>query len=105
MCLVGVVDADALMEFDISSEELEKLTKAVGARLAELTGMPLEDAELLAVSVACCRTVDEEGNLLFHDADEREVLRLPYAAFADVLDDEEEGEGEECTEDPNHRGP
>lgn len=92
------------MEFDISSEELETLTKAVGAKIAELTGMPLEEAVLLAVSVACCRIVDEEGNLLFHDAEEREVVRLPYAAFADVLHEEEEDDGEESTEDPNHRG-
>jgi hypothetical protein len=104
MRLVRVVDADALMGFDISSEELETLTKAVGAKIAELTGMPLEDAVLLAVSVACCRIVDEEGNLLFHDAEEREVVRLPYAAFADVLDDEEEGDDDACTEDLNHRG-
>lgn len=97
------MDADALMGFDISPEELERLTKAVGAKLAELTGMPLEEAVLLAVSVACCQIVDEDGNLLFHDADEREIVRLPYAAFADVLDDAEEREGEESTEDPDHR--
>lgn len=102
--MVGVVDADALMGFDISSEDLETLTKAVGAKIAELTGMPLENAVLLAVSVACCRIVDEGGDLLFHDAEEREVVRLPYAAFADVLDDEEEDDGEESTEDPHRRG-
>jgi hypothetical protein len=89
---------------DIGPEDLERLTKAVGARLAELTGLPIAEAELLAVSVACCQVIDEEGNLLFHDAEEREVLRLPYSEFAALLDDEEE-DGEECAEDSDDGGP
>lgn len=103
MRLVGVVDADTLMSYDIGPEEFEALTKAVGARIAELTGLPLDQAEMLAVSVACCRIVDEEGNLVFHDAEEREVLRLPYSEFAALLGDEDE-DGEECPEDPDGRG-
>lgn len=98
MRLVGVVDSDALMSYDIGPEEFEALTKAVGARLAELTGMPVEEAESLAVSVACCRIVDDDGNLVFRDADEQEVVRLPYAAFAEILDDDEE---EEAFEHPD----
>jgi hypothetical protein len=95
MRLGGVVDADTLMSYDIGPEEFEALTKAVGARLVELTGIPVEEAESLAVSVACCRIVDDDGNLVFRDADEREVVRLPYAAFADILDDDEEEEFED----------
>ena len=34
--------------------------------------------------------MDDDGNLVFRDADEREVVRLPYAAFAEILDDDEE---------------
>lgn len=103
MRLVGVLDGRALMGLDIGPEEFETLTTAVGAKVAELTGMPLEEAELLAASIVCCRIVDEEGNLVFHDAEEREVIRLPYCEFAALLDDEEE-EGEESAEGPNDRG-
>ena len=86
--MVGVVDGDALMTYDIGPEEFEALTKAVGQRITELTGIPLEKAEMLAVSVVCCRIVDEEGLLVFRDEDDGEVVRLPYEAFADLLDDE-----------------
>ena len=82
------------MEADISSEDLRRLCNVVGARLAELAGLPLERARMLAASVACCRVVDEDGMLVFSDEDEREVLRLPYARFADLLEEDEADEDE-----------
>lgn len=77
------------MEADLSPDELHRLCASVGARLAEMTGLPLDRAEMLAVSVACCRVVDEDGMLVFSDEDEREVLRLPFARFADLLEEDE----------------
>lgn len=81
---------------EIGPEEFQRLTAAVGAKLAELTGMPLEKAEELAGSVCgCVLIVDDDGMLTFRDDDENPVVRLPFSAFAELLDDEEEDAPEE----------
>lgn len=79
------------MSLDVSPEELNRLTAAVGAKLAELTDIPLERAELLASSVLCAVPVEEDGMLTFRDEDDAPVVRLPYSAFAALLGDEETG--------------
>jgi hypothetical protein len=85
---------------DIGAEEFQRLIAAVGAKLAELTGMPLEQAEHLAGSVCgCVLIVDDDGMLTFRDDDENPVVRLPFSAFAELLDDEED-DGEEPEEEP-----
>lgn len=84
------------MELDIDPEEFERLTRAVGARLANLTGMPLDRAIELAGSVCgCIRGGDDGGMLTFRDEDENPVVRLPHEHFADLLEDEEEEEDED----------
>ncbi len=83
------------MSLDIGPEEFEKLTSAIGARLSAMTGLPLEVAELAAVSVVCAIPVDEEGMLHFTDPDGHAVATLPYDDFSDLLEgDEDEGEDE-----------
>lgn len=83
------------MSLDIGPEEFEKLTSAIGARLAAMTGLPLEVAELAAGSVVCAIPVDEEGMLHFTDPEGRAVATLPYVDFSDLLEgDEDEGEDE-----------
>ena len=84
------------MELDIGPEEFERLTEAVGSRLAEITGIPLERAVELAGSVCgCIRGCDDDGMLTFRDEDENPVVRLPYDRFADLLDEEEEEDAAE----------
>ena len=81
------------MELDIGPDEFEQLTKAVGARLAEITGIPVVRAVELACSVCgCIRGGDDAGMLTFRDVDENPVVRLSYERFADLLDEEEEEE-------------
>jgi len=83
------------MELDIGPEEFERLSLAVGERLAALTDMPLDRAIEIAGSVCgCIRGGDEDGMLTFRDEDEKPVVRLPYEHFADLLEDEEEEEEE-----------
>jgi hypothetical protein len=84
------------LTLDIGPEEFDRLTAAVGAKLAELTGMPLERAEELAgSSVGCTFFPDDEGMLTFTEPDGTPVVRLPASAFESILwgeDDEENPE-------------
>ncbi len=83
------------MDLDIGPEEFEQLSRAVGERLAALTGLPLERAIELAGSVCgCIRGCDDDGMLTFRDEDENPVVRLPYERFADLLEVEEDAEEE-----------
>lgn len=82
------------MSLDIGPEEFEKLTRAIGARLAGMTGLPLEVAELAAVSVVCSIPVDEEGMLHFTDPEGRAVATFPFGDFADLLEGDEPEEEE-----------
>jgi hypothetical protein len=80
-------------DLDISIEDFDRLTKAVGAKLAELTGMPLERAEELAgSSVGCTFLPDDEGMLTFTEPDGTPVVRLPASAFESILWGDEEDE-------------
>lgn len=78
---------------DLSIEEFRRLTAALGAKLAELTDVPLERAVELAGSVVGCAVVaDDDGMLTFRDENDAPVVRLPASAFESVLWGEEEDE-------------
>ena len=69
------------MPLDLSPSALDRLTAAVGAKLAELTDIPLERAELLAVSVVGALPVDEDGMLVFRDENDAPAkTRSPMVA-------------------------
>ena len=75
------------MDFDIGSEELHRLLVAIGAKVAELTGMPPERAEKLAGSVVGHMwIIDDDGMLLFRDEGEQPAVSLPHSAFAALLE-------------------
>ena len=79
------------MTGDLSSEDFGRLTRAVAAKLVTLTDLPLERAEELAGSVVgCVHAGDEDGMLDFRDEAGAPVVRLPFSAFAALLDDEED---------------
>ena len=83
------------MSADLSPEDFDRLCEAVGAKLAELTDIPLERAEELAgASVGCTFLPDDDGMLTFTDPDGTPVLRLPSSAFESILwpDEEEDPE-------------
>lgn len=77
------------MTGDLSPEDLEQLVRAVAAKLVTLTDLPLELAEEAALSVVGAIPVGDDGTLTFTDAEGRPVARLPYSAFASLLELEE----------------
>ncbi len=78
------------MTGDLAPEDLERLVAAVAAKLVTLTGLPLEMAEEAALSVVGAVPVGDDGTLTFTDAEGRPVARLPYSAFASLLEPEED---------------
>lgn len=79
---------------DLSIDDFRRLCEAVGAKLAELTDIPLERAVELAGSVVGCAVVaDDDGMLTFRDENDTPVVRLPASAFESVLWGEEKEGG------------
>jgi len=84
------------VDADLSSDDFRRLCDGVGAKLAELTDIPLERAVKLAGSVVgCCVVADDDGMLTFRDDGGTPVVRLPASAFESILwgDEEEEADG------------
>lgn len=83
------------MTRDLGPDEFHRLLEAVGAKLAELTDLPLERAVELAGSVVGCVVLpDEAGMLTFRDAGGTPAVSLPASAFESILwgdDEDEEG--------------
>lgn len=83
------------MDADLSIDDFRRLFEAVGAKLAELTDIPLERAVELAGSVVgCCVVADDDGMLTFRDDGGTPVVRLPASAFESILWGEEEEDPE-----------
>jgi len=79
--------------FDLSVEDFQRISRAVGEKLSALTDIPLERAVELAGSVVTGVVLaDDDGLLTFRDEDGTQVVRLPFSAFSALLGDEEDPE-------------
>ena len=88
-----------MTDVDIDPEEFDRLIAAVGAKLAELTGMPLEQAGepgRLGLRLRPHRRRRRNADLPRRRREPRRQAPLP--AFAEILDDDEE-DGEDPEEE------